>query len=327
MLKKFFCILLMISFMISLVCAENESDATNEYSFHITDEGAVLDKWSFKCNEETQPSQIILPNMLEDIPIVGIGNNSLPNCNGKDIIIPEGVIYLEEQAFEMCGCPNTIYFPSSLKTIPEGCLMNLDADVIFPNGNQFFKVENGFLIDCRTQTLLYSTHSSIGNQLPSIFHLASWCLDNWLFYKDESELNSLVLPETLLSIGSFVFYDLPDLERITLPEGIENLSSNCFFCTGLEEINLPSSLAEIPSYCFTDCSLRSLKIPDSVSYIGEYAVFRNWDELPSVTIPSSVQFVGYYAFPEETRVIATSQATHVETFEEYLIRCPEENLP
>ena len=328
MLKRLFSIMFIISFMISCSCAGIESFSTNNCSFRMTDKGAVLDQVYIRHdNAETQALQIILPDKYEGIPLVGIESNSIPYCCESDVVIPEGVIYLEEYAFETCGNPDVVFLPSTLEIIPEGCFRNINSDIVFPNGNPFFEFDNGFLIDNRTNTLLYSSRSSAGQQLPSVLRIGDWSLYHWLCSKDQSEQNNIILPETLLSLGSYVFYDLPDLVCLNLPDGIESISSNCFFCTGLEEIEMPSSLTEIPAYCFTDCSLTSLTIPDGVSYICEYAVYRNWEELKEVTIPPSVQFVGYSAFPEETKVTALGQATHFETAEEYQARIVSNGSP
>ncbi len=194
--------------------------------------------------------------------------------------------------------------------------MNVFAEVSFPNGSAYFSCENGFLLDLRSNTLLYAAPSSHDYPLPSVTRLGNSCLDNWL-----AERTDVVLPTTLTSIGA-VFYDLPELKQVTLPDSVITLDSHCFFATGLNSIQLPPGITEIPAYCFAGCDLTSIEIPEGVTRIGEYAFLYNWNLTTDVILPKSVQFVGYGAFPEEARVVAASETTHFETPEEYALRCP-----
>lgn len=322
MLKYFISILLLTACPLTSALADQTVYQEENFSYILTNEGAILTDWLNWTDAEVQPT-LAIPDSLGGTPVVGIGSGALATCldgpyfSDFEIIIPEGVTFLEESAFECCSNANSIYLPSTLNVIPEGSFMHVGADIVFPNGNPCFTVENGFLVNTRTQTLLYSSCSSRGKQLPLVKRLGAHCLDNWLYNVEEP-----LLPDSLLSIGSGVFYDLPDLKRISLPAGITSIDSNCFVATGLQEVNIPSSLTEIPSYCFNDCYFSTFVVPDGVERIGEYAFKNNW-YLTDVTIAESVQFVGYNAFPEEIHVVALSPTTHFETLEEYQIRCPD----
>lgn len=233
--------------------------------------------------------------------MVGIAKAALetawhgPRFMTFEIVIPEGVVYLEQGAFEDCCHATTIYLPSTLRVIPEDCFANVTAEIVFPNGNPNFVVTDGFLIAQESSTLLYAAPSSYNVSLPLVKRLGNSSLDNWLYERTE-----VILPSTLESIGEFVFYDVVDISHIALPNSVKHIDSRAFFCTGLKTVVLPTELTEIPAYCFCDCSISSIIIPNGVTHIGEYAIYRNWEEIETVILPTTVQFVGYNAFPEET---------------------------
>jgi len=93
----------------------------------------------------------------------------------------------------------------------------------------------------------------------------------WL---DSKELNSVIIPETVTSIGSCAFF------------GCENLTS----------IMLPSSLTEIGEYAFYGCKkLTSIIIPNSVVEIGQ-AAFECCKSLKTITLPASLTKIGISQF-------------------------------
>ena len=212
-----------------------------------------------------------------------------------------------------------VTLPATLEIIPEGCFDQISAEIEFPNGNPRYSCENGFLIDNTTQTLLYTAPSSHGNPLPAVRRLGDCSLMNWLWDDDDDP----VLPDTLESVGSYIFYDC-GVTRVTFPDGITELSPYTFYCTDLQEVHLPASLREIPDYCFWNCQLIALTIPDGVTRIGAHAV--DWftgEIIGAVTLPASVEFVGFRAFPDECEITALNPDTHFETEEEINQRNPD----
>ena len=80
----------------------------------------------------------------------------------------------------------------------------------------------------------------------------------------ENTIKELQFPTTLKRIGHQAFTYCP-LENIVLPEGLQELADEAFFCAGLnahgktlplKEIYLPSSTQKIGSICFLKCGSR-----------------------------------------------------------------------
>lgn len=271
------------------------------------------------------PVSLEIPATLGGYPVTSIGGwvfCSLDGCPVDapfEVVLPEGLRALDADTFADCFYAANVTLPATLEIIPEDCFDRISAEIDFPNGNPRYSCENGFLIDNTTQTLLYTAPSSHGNPLPAVRRLGDCSLANWLWDDDDDP----VLPDTLESVGSYIFYDC-GVTRVTFPDGITELSPYTFYCTDLQEVHLPASLREIPDYCFWNCQLIALTIPDGVTRIGAHAV--DWftgEIIGAVTLPASVEFVGYRAFPDECDVTALNPQVHFETATEYAERIPE----
>ena len=295
------------------------------FDYELSSRGAVLLDCSRFLNQPEVPDVLEIPAELGGYPVTAIGGwlfSSLDVCPVDapfEVVFPEGLRALDADTFAECFYAVKVTLPATLEVIPEGCFDQIEAEIDFPNGNPRYSCENGFLIDNTTQTLLYTTPSSHGNPLPAVRRLGDCSLMNWLWDDDDDP----VLPDTLESVGSYIFYDC-GVTRVTFPDGITELSPYTFYCTDLQEVHLPASLREIPDYCFWNCQLIALTIPDGVTRIGAHAV--DWftgEIIGAVTLPASVEFVGYRAFPDECDVTALNPQVHFETAAEYAERIPE----
>ena len=111
-----------------------------------------------------------------------------------------------------------------------------------------------------------------------------------------SSIKSVVIPNTITTIGDYVFSR----------------------CTGLTSITIPNSVTSIGEWAFSNCDgLTSITIPDSVTSIDDYAF--NWCEsLTSITIPNSVTSIGEWAFQYCSGLTSiTSLATTAPTIQSY----------
>ena len=295
------------------------------FDYELSSRGAVLLGCSRFFNQPEVPDVLEIPATLGGYPVTAIGGwvfSSLDGCPLDapfEVVLPEGLRALDADTFSDCFYAANVTLPASLEIIPEGCFGRIPAEIDFPNGNPRYSCENGFLIDNTTQTLLYTAPSSHGTALPAVRRLGDCSLMNWLWDDDDDP----VLPDTLESVGSYIFYDC-GVTRVTFPDGITELSPFTFSCTALQEVHLPASLREIPDYCFWDCHLTALTIPDGVTRIGAHAV--DWftgEIIGAVTLPTSVEFVGYRAFPDECDVTALNPQVHFETAAEYAESHPE----
>ncbi len=140
--------------------------------------------------------------------------------------------------------------------------------------------------------------------------------DNSIFEDTETEIKSVVIPDSVIEIGERAFYTCLQLEEVTMGNGVKKIGQEAFagcfkmktihlsdslqeiglrafnFCESLEALELPSSLRNIEMEAFGNCiSLKSLNIPDGVQAIPP-GTFDRCSSMEELYIPSSVTEIG-----------------------------------
>ena len=117
-----------------------------------------------------------------------------------------------------------------------------------------------------------------------------------------SNLQSVILPAGLKSIGSAAFQSCSNLKIINLPDGLQSIGSNAFYgCAGLTTIELPDSLISLGIGAFRNTGLISVTLPDKLTSIGDSA-FMGCTSLTSVYLPDKLTSIGGYAFSSCTNL-------------------------
>ena len=135
-----------------------------------------------------------------------------------------------------------------------------------------------------------STISSI--VLPnSLASIGDWSFDAC------SGLSTLTIPGSVTSIGSYAFYGCSGIANMTIPNSVTSLGIGAFgACTKLTNITIGNSVKALGNDVFNGCTgLTSITIPGSVTSIGDWA-FDGCTKLSSITTPNSVKSIGYGAF-------------------------------
>jgi len=116
-------------------------------------------------------------------------------------------------------------------------------------------------------------------------------------YSDYENLTSLILGNTLTTIGEGAFDYCQTLTSLVMPNSVTSVGAGAFNrCSGLTTATLSANLLSIENYLFSGCSsLASIVIPNKVKSIGQEAFFA-CESMTSVTIGSSVASIGNYAF-------------------------------
>jgi hypothetical protein len=114
-----------------------------------------------------------------------------------------------------------------------------------------------------------------------------------------TSLTSIIIPESITSIGNLAFRGCTSLTSVTIPTSVTTIGSGAFReCTSLTSIAIPAGVTTIGGSAFSGCtSLTSIAIPASVTSIGNDA-FNNCTSLEVVTFAAGSQLtsIGSYAF-------------------------------
>ena len=109
------------------------------------------------------------------------------------------------------------------------------------------------------------------------------------------------------SIAASAFFEIGtaniELKSIVLPNTIKTIGENAFWCCrGLVSIIIPEGITKIGAGAFYSCtSLKSIVIPNSVMYIGDY-ILGNCDNLESIILPDNIEEI----FKSNSRVYSDS---------------------
>ena len=115
--------------------------------------------------------------------------------------------------------------------------------------------------------------------------------------KMKDRIKTVVIPDTVETIGWGAFMNCHNLTEASLPEGLSQIASGIFSgCVSLEKVSIPASVQVVGAAAFRDCAaLRSISIPSGVRIIGDEA-FCGCESLESAVLPDSVGEIGEGAF-------------------------------
>ena len=224
-----------------------------------------------------------------------------------DIVIPASFTYnngsysvtsIGEFAFSGCGLLTSVEIPNSVTSIGRNAFdycYNLTS-VTIPNsvtsiGNFAFvsctRLEKVIVEDIAAWCNI-SFANDLANPLTNAHHL----------YSDaNTEITDLVIPNSVTSIGNYVFCGCSGLTSVKIPNSVTSIGNSAFYqCSGLTSVEIPNNVTSIGDIAFCECSgLYSVEIPNNVTSIGKKA-FRSCSGLTSVEIPASVTSIGEEAF-------------------------------
>lgn len=139
------------------------------------------------------------------------------------------------------------------------------------------------------------------------------------------EGTSVTLPEGITTLGTYTFYECPNIVSISLPASVTKIGNYSFqHCDSLESVNIPTytntsafssggapfryspklttitlgdGVTRIPNYMFYETTaLGSIDLPESLKNLGTYAFTSSG--VTSVNIPSGVTSIGSNTFKD-----------------------------
>lgn len=286
-----------------------------------------------------------LPNTIKEI-----GQRAFSNCSSlKNLQIPSAVTFINDEAFSGCTSLEHVEIPESVASIGNNAFRNCESltEVLLSEGvtaigNQVFQNCSSLESVTLPNTLeKMGTNNFVGcTNLISAGPLESecsiefgWveCIPPQAFYNCKN-LQSVIIPKTITTLGEKAFYNCEGLQRISIPETIATLEKEAFYgCTGLTKINFDAvAINKIQSAVFDNAGtagdgidvvfgadvkyvplglfashddsdtkpyIRTVKFArGSVCEAIDASAFKNCTELLWIEIPKSIYTIGDYAF-------------------------------
>lgn len=117
-------------------------------------------------------------------------------------------------------------------------------------------------------------------------------------FKDTTALKKITISEGIKVIGNGAFWD-SSVETVILPESLESIGSTAFSkCLSLKDINIHSAVKSIGNYAFQSCTSLETVVIESGFTTVPVGIFSACSNLKSVTLPAGVTAVGNGAFTD-----------------------------
>ncbi len=173
------------------------------------------------------------------------------------------------------------------------------TDIQFSHSGTVTMVHDGLLANCLScQTLV------LPESLVTIGSTA---------FSGMAALKAIVVPDAVVSMGSSAFSSCSDLTSAKLSENLTILNSGMFsYCSSLAGITIPDKITEICESAFSGCSsLGYANLGKSLKKIDDY-VFSSCSSLPKLVIPTNVTNIGNWVFDNCTSLADVSLADGAE---------------
>ena len=187
------------------------------------------------------------------------------------------------------------FFPKNLNTIAGApFFLTPIKKFIIDVENEYFDLdETGYLILSKDHTIIYLAATGITSELIVPGNVTTIY---WQAFRSSIFSNIIISNPT--QIPSYCF-GYCQIESMIIPEGITTIGNFAFeLCVKLTKIILPSTLQIILDSAFVDCvKLTSVVLPEGIKFIHKFA-FQRCTSLMNISIPSSVQYYGPAVFSE-----------------------------
>ena len=278
----------------------------DEFSYWIvTKRGSSEEGYVTIVDYKGQDAQVVIPEMIDGYPVVGLWNSAFEGCNFvTDIQFPDT---LRKLIFDnYAGGEVEKYFTDTqwYKNLPDGLYyagpVCLGYKGEMPAGTTVILKEGTLAIGA--DAFLSCSDSIIDIEFPeSLRYLGGYCFSgtqvqevtvssNWQHYGGAfihfGSLRKVSFEEGVTKVSTSAFYQCKAVEEVILPSTLQTIEGSAFYeCTALKSIEMPESLQGINSYAFYGSGLESVELNQGLGYIDDGA-FASCENLKSLYVPS-----------------------------------------
>lgn len=267
----------MLFIMVALVCVMTLSASAADTFNKETGELVISDTYVYGYKERTNIKSVIINEGA-----LRIEHEAFRGCtNLESVILPESLTVIDQMAFADCEKLKKIYIPKNVSYIGHFAFGNcvsleeLSIPARFWGQNSTMHFEK---CPIKKLTIIGSGAYTLGERnLPM------------------DKLEEVVIESGINRIGYRALAS-KYLYKVVLNDDIKYIDEYAFAGAIFNSITLPSKITRIANGTFSGCSnLNNVLIPDGVTSIGEYA-FNGCGRLNNLSLPDSVTSIGASAF-------------------------------
>ncbi len=195
---------------------------------------------------------------------------------GTSFIIPDNVIYIDNEAFRDCKSLIHINIPDSVISIGDHAFEGCQSLIFLRIPEKLIYIGSSVLYGCRS---LDHSCTPIGREIEREYEF-DWEDDFGVVYSEDEKsllrcsdesIKEYTVPMGTIAICKYAFQDCKMLESISIPESVKIIDYSAFSgCKSLKSIQLPEGIIYIGSDAFDECeSLQYINLPKSLEYLGE----------------------------------------------------------
>ena len=306
---------------------------TNVFEYNVVNGEAIITDYSGNARE------LEIPFVFGKYPVTGIGERAFQECkNLWKVTIPNRVTSIGYGAFASCNGNLVIY--GEANSCAENYAHNNNKVFFYSDSNSLNDIK--YVITGNKAVITGYNGSATKVEIPSM--IAGYPvtrINNSAFYAC-SNLTSVTIPNSVISIGEYAFNSCSNLTSVTIPNSVTSIGKYAFnSCSSLTSVIIPDS-TNIGDYAFSKCSSKLFLLFYKVnngeatitnctygsgavvipSMIGKYPVTCIGKEafeychLTSVTIPDSITNIessAFYNCDSLTSVTIPDSVTSIES--------------
>lgn len=236
--------------------------------------------------------------------------------NIKKVIMPDSVKQIGRDAFHFCRSLEEVVFSKNLERIEEEAfaLCKSLKQLNLPEKLKYIGDRN--FADCSVQEI--ALPSSVQHIGEGVF---SFCDELKTIKVSENNPNYADIDGVLFDKEkkTLISYPRGKKEEIyQVPNSVQKIGNTAFLTARVKKIILPENLTEIEKFAFSSSAVSEIEIPDKVRKIG-YGAFFNCSFLKKINIPESVSEIDEEAFKG-------AQLSEIHVSENNLFYLSEENV-
>lgn len=240
-----------------------EIKVSKNNQYFSSENGILYDKKKkvlLQCPREME-GDIIIPET-----VVKIGDNAFFNCYYlTSISIPESVTSIGKYAFHFCLRLLNVTIPKNVKSIGVGAFAGEArmSDIQVSEDNKYFTSENGILYDKKKKVLIQCPRAKSGEiKIPeSVTNIGEEAFEYC------QNVTSIIIPESVTNIGRVAFESCENLTSVIIPQGVTQIEESTFAgCSSLKSVTIPKTVTSIDQSAFdTSVDLTIFCYKDSVA--------------------------------------------------------------
>jgi len=238
----------------------------------LNEEGSEYELVSFNSKAE----ELVIPSEINGKPVKSIGNSAFSCSAVRKVTVPDGVVKIDNYAFESCTSLESIILPDTVETIGFNAFSDCSSlrEFRFPASlkslgiNSFSRctslekiyvnsalerIENDSFLRCESLSEIY------------VEDISAWCRIDFenieanplsiaeKLYVSDNLVEELVI-ENVETVSDYAFFRFSGIKKLTLGEGVRIIGESAFSnCTSLTHLTLSDSVATVGKSAFNSC--------------------------------------------------------------------------